>query len=318
MRPPRFATWCSLACLILLPCVVRSADEPGRDSRPYRVAHEAPLHATESVVQETDDYGQLRVEFDGIQGDRVPAFLYVPRKASGRRPAVLLQYGSGGSKKTDYIVEIGKQFVTAGFVVLTIDSPGRGERKGQVKKSSLELIVSGEGRQIFLQYCGDYSRAVDYLMTRPEVDGKRVGYVGISWGAITGIPYVAHDERIRAVTSLVGGGGFLGQAGSPPPSKPAAAESATPAEPPVPVRPAVPPIDPVAHVARIAPRPLLLINVTKDQLVPRPFAEALHKAAGKNAKIVWLDSDHYFTGIDRAEVVRSVIRFMEEGMPAVQ
>ena len=61
-----------------------------------------------------------------------------------------------------------------------------------------------------MHYCGDYSRATDFLTARPEVDKDRLGFVGISWGAITGITYVAYDPRIKAMGSMVGGGNFLG------------------------------------------------------------------------------------------------------------
>ncbi|MBI3466244.1 MAG: dienelactone hydrolase family protein [Planctomycetes bacterium] len=301
------------------------AEDGKKIAAPYAVAHAAPLEAKEEVVAETEEYTQLRVEFNGIKGDRVPGFLYLPKKgpsvdpansdvgqplcsdptptrgAGARRPAVLLQYGSGGNKKTNYIVAIGRQFASHGFVVLTIDAPLKGERK-QAEKKQTDWLFSTEGRQNFLQYCGDYSRAVDFLESRSEVDRERIGYVGISWGAITGVTYVAHDARIKAMASIVGGGGFLGLARSLA-AKPADSDPAGPVS-----------IDPVHHVGLIAPRPLLLLNVTKDQLVPRPFAEALHKAAGEGSKVVWLETDHLFSGMDLQEVGESVIRFMEEAL----
>src|SRR5690349_20287880 len=60
---------------------------------PFRVDHDAPLLLTERVDREVEGYVRLRVEFNGIRGDRVPAFLYVPRPttpAATTRPAVLL------------------------------------------------------------------------------------------------------------------------------------------------------------------------------------------------------------------------------------
>src|SRR5204863_839471 len=148
----------------------------------------------------------------GIKGDRVPAFLYVPkRKADAPRtayPAILLQYGTGGNKNTNYIVGIGKQFVARGYVVLTIDSPNCGERKNKDKKAS-SILGKLDPEQV-MHYCGDYSRAIDFLVARPEVDKERLGYVGISWGAITGITFVAYEPRIKAMGSMVGGGNFIG------------------------------------------------------------------------------------------------------------
>ena len=54
-----------------------------------------------------------------------------------KHPAVLLQYGTGGNKSTNYITELGRQFVARGFVVLTIDVPNRGERRGEGWQLSL-------------------------------------------------------------------------------------------------------------------------------------------------------------------------------------
>ena len=264
-----------------------------RPERPYAFHHDAPLHAEEKLEEETDAYRVYRVEFDGSQGDRVPGFLYIPKDMATQHPAVLLQYGSGGHKKTDYIVLIGRLFAEAGFVVLTIDSPGRGERR---KPGDKEPALGLADRDRFTHYLADYARAVDYLESRSEVDRRRIGYVGISWGAITGIVYVAHDERIRAVASLVGGGRFLAVLSG------AGRDEATRRRS----------LDPVDHVRLIEPRPLLLLNVKRDQLVPLPFSTALHDAAGPSAKKVWLDTDHYFRHVDIRKVVREeVIAFMK-------
>ena len=75
-------------------------------------------------------------------------------------------------------------------------------------------------------------------------------------------------------------------------------------------------IDPVYHVALIAPRPLLLLNATHDQLIPRFFAESLHKAAGEHAKKMWVETDHFFRDTNHVEVLNSVIGFMEESLKA--
>ena len=282
----------------------RGEDAPAKQpQRPYKVAHDAPLEAAEKLDTRAAGYTRYRVEFNGIKGDRVPAFLYVPardakRPEAPKHPAVLLQYGSGGSKTTNYIVALGEQFVRSGFVVLTIDVPNRGERRKNAKDWK-EWFNDRGGTM--LQTCGDYSRAVDYLLTREDVDPDRVGYAGISMGAITGITFAAHDPRIKAMASIVGGGNLLGSLKvEPTPEAKAAAAK----------------VDPANHVGLIAPRPLLLLNATRDQLVPRFFAESLHEAAGGHAKKVWVETDHFFTGVDRYQILDGVIEFMHESLAA--
>ena len=257
---------------------------------PYPIAHDKPLDATEVVKDEFEDHTRYRVEFNCIGGGRVPAYLYVPKDSRERHAGVLLQYGSGGNKNTNYIVLIARRFVKKGFVVLTIDVPGRGERKAE-KQGMMDGKV--------IETLGDYSRAVDYLVSRKDVDAGRIAYCGISWGAITGLTFAAHDERIKVMVSLVGGGGFLGLV-------PGQIDEET--------RKAVQAWDPVFHVAKLAPRPLLLLNVTKDQLVPRALADALHKAAPEYAKRVWLETDHFFNGLNREDVADDVGKFIEESL----
>ncbi|MBI4581131.1 MAG: alpha/beta hydrolase, partial [Planctomycetes bacterium] len=52
--------------------------------------------------------------------------------------------------------------------------------------------------------------------------------------------------------------------------------------------------DPIDHVGRIAPRPLLIIHGTADEIVPVEMARRLHAAAG-DPKELWLvdGADHY-------------------------
>jgi dienelactone hydrolase len=275
---------------------------PAKVAPPYPTAPAKALDAKEEFVAAAEDHTQYRIEFNGIKDDRVPAYVYVPKRKPNDKtplPAILLQYGAGGNKKTDYIVAIGQQFAARGYVVITIDSPGCGERRGKDKGADALTLMSNER---VMHFCGDYSRAVDYLIARADVDKDRIGYVGISWGAITGITFCAYEPRIKAVGSMVGGGNFLGLYTAKTIEKAVSAGSKS--------------SDPVVHVARIAPRPLLFINVTKDQLILRMWAESLHKAAGPGAKVIWLETDHFFNGLDRAAICASVIDFMDTELAA--
>ena len=283
-----------LTLFLSAPAFVRAQEKSPKP--PYATAPDKALDAKEELVKEFDDFAQYRVEFNGIKDDRVPAYVYVPKGKKMALPAILLQYGAGGNKKTDYIVAIGKQFAEKGYLVITIDSANQGERRGKDKQKSDILGMASSER--VMQYCGDYSRAVDYLCSRADVDKNRIGYVGISWGAITGITYCAYDPRIKAVGSMVGGGNFFGLYSPKSAAKAASAGSKS--------------SDPVVHVGLIAPRPLRVSNVKKDQLILKSWADSLHECAGRGATVVWLDTDHYFNGLDRAAICLDVIRFMDK------
>lgn len=240
-----------------------------------------------------EKFTKLLVTFNGIAGDRVPGHLYLPKNSAGRRPAVLVQHGIGDKKRAAYIVATCERLAALGAIALAIDAPNRGDRHDK-HAPGISFLDAASVQKWFQQHCGDYSRALDYLATRADVDRNRLGYVGFSWGAITGITYAANDERVRAMTSIGGGSlaGYLTMAAKP---------GEQPAQS----------LDPADHIARFAPRPLLLINSTKDQLVLPVVARLLHAAAGPGSEVKWYETDHFFNGIDRDAVLQSVAEYMK-------
>ncbi len=302
MFVPR-ASLCSLAALLAFASPALSSDkaEPATAPKPlFRVDHTAPLKAEEKQLEEASGFTKLLIHFDGIAGDRVPGHLYLPKNATDRRPAVLVQHGIGDKKRAAYIVATCERLAKQGVVALAIDAPNRGDRQDK-NAPGISFLEPARVQAWFQQHCGDYSRALDYLATRADVDRDRLGYVGFSWGAITGITFAANDDRVRVMTSI-GGGSLAGYLALP--AKAGEKPSIS--------------LDPADHIARYAPRPLLLINSTKDQLVLPPLARVLHAAAGTGSEIKWYETDHFFNGIDRDAVLQSVADYMKaklEGVP---
>jgi predicted esterase len=149
-------------------------------------------------------------------------------------------------------------------------------------------------------------RAIDYLKSRDDLDTERVGFVGFSQGTIVGTPFCAHDERVRAVALIVGGGNFLRMYGPGPNTR-----SRDRAER------IFETIDPVHHVGFISPRPLLMVNATRDELIPRECTEDLFAAAREPKRIVWYESGHRTLP---KEAFHEVTAFMdaEIGTPAIK
>ena len=46
------------------------------------------------------------------------------------------------------------------------------------------------------------------------------------------------------------------------------------------------------HIARFAPRPVLFVNATRDDRIPRAHAEALHAAAAEPKQVLWFECGH--------------------------
>lgn len=212
-----------------------------------------------------------RVEFTS-RGDRVPARLLLPPGGHGPFPLVLLQHGAGGSKESDYLDASAGPWVRGGAAVLSIDFPLHGERRSA--KLSERLLAdlaqparAGAAESLWLEVARqaviDLQRALDAAATLPELDARRVAYAGFSLGTILGATFLGVDPRPRAAALAVGGGGF-----------------------------GPPAVDPARHIGRFAPRPLLFVNATRDETIPRQAAEALFAAAGEPKRMEWFDCTH--------------------------
>lgn len=147
----------------------------------------------------------------------VPDFLLLPKKSPGKAPAILYCHWHGGEYEKGKIElfksehtpeEPGPAFARRGYVVLAIDAYCFGERNGQGPGGKAETGGAGEltaskfnlwvGRSLWGMILRDDLMALDYLLSRPEVDARRVGVTGMSMGATRSWWLMALDERIRA------------------------------------------------------------------------------------------------------------------------
>jgi pimeloyl-ACP methyl ester carboxylesterase/ADP-ribose pyrophosphatase YjhB (NUDIX family) len=116
----------------------------------------------------------------------VNAYLVLPK---GPRPApVVLAIGGLDSYK-EYWCERAAAFLKAGIGVLCLDMPGTGE-------SPVKVDVGAEKM---------YSAAIDYMLTRKDVDGKRLAAVGVSWGGYWSA-ILGFTEKARLRGTVVQGG----------------------------------------------------------------------------------------------------------------
>lgn len=134
--------------------------------------------------------------------------------------------------------------------------------------------------------------ALDYLERRGDVDMSKVVMMGYSFGAPF-VPIVMVNDARPAVAAMVYGGGDMeslirhnvGRYENPFVAGLAGVLSGV----------LLRPLEPLRHVGRISPRPVLMINGSDDEQVPRSNVEMLYEAAGQPKKLVWLDSKHVNT-----------------------
>lgn len=129
------------------------------------------------------------------EGARLAGILYLPDGAESEqgRGGIVLCHGFTGIKEF-ILPQYAEAFARAGFVALTFDYRGFGESDGQ------------RGRLLWQEQAADIINAVTFLSTRSEVDPKRIGLWGTSYGGALA-PYVfAVDDRPRACVGQLGFG----------------------------------------------------------------------------------------------------------------
>jgi dienelactone hydrolase len=181
----------------------------GLDPLPERT----PLNAVVTGTLERDDFKVEKLHFQSRPHLYVTGNLYLPKKRHGQLPAILYVCGHSGSKKdgvsfgnkTKY-QHYGAWFARHGYVCLVIDTLQMGEIEG---------IHHGTYRENMWWWnaCGytpagveawNSIRAIDYLVSRPEVDPDRIGMSGRSGGGAYSWYTAALDERIKAVVPVAG------------------------------------------------------------------------------------------------------------------
>ena len=172
-----------------------------------------PLNAKTLGVSEKDDYRVEKVIFESRPNFFVTGALYIPKKLKGKAPAILYPVGHAQQAfRKKFYQRSAINFVKKGFVVFTYDPIGQGERvqyySPELKKSKIggsvrEHIYVGLqtlliGKSLANYFIWDGIRGVDYLLSRKEVDGKRIGITGLSGGGTQTTFIAAFDERIYA------------------------------------------------------------------------------------------------------------------------
>ncbi|MGW2837962.1 alpha/beta fold hydrolase [Streptomyces sp. NPDC001493] len=119
---------------------------------------------------------------------------YFTAGGGGRRPAVLLGHGFGGSK--DDVRAEAEKLATDGYAVLTWSARGFGRSGGKIG-------LNDPGAEV-----ADVSRLIDWLAARPEVelDGKgdpRVGVTGASYGGAVSLLAAGYDDRVDAIAPVI-------------------------------------------------------------------------------------------------------------------
>jgi len=164
-------------------------------------------------------YVREKVAFNSEAFASVPAWVLIPSplRRGERRPAVMCLHGHGIGKDTlvglgleggqeDYQHRIACRLAERGYVTISPDWRGFGERAEPEEwvrpgrdKCNVGYFAEGYfGYQRLALQIWDGMRTLDYLLTRPEVDSRRIGCIGCSFGGTMTTYLSALDPRIGA------------------------------------------------------------------------------------------------------------------------
>ena len=163
------------------------------------------------IIQK-EGYRIEKIIYEPVPGYYEAGCLYIPDNLKGKAPAILNVIGHDQiAYKEQYYQVIITNLVKKGMIVFVIDPLGQGEHV-QYYDTALKFSAVGYsvvehsyfGNVCFLAgtpsakyFAWDGMRAIDYLLTRKEVDPENIGVTGFSGGGTVTAYIAAFDERVK-------------------------------------------------------------------------------------------------------------------------
>ncbi len=164
----------------------------------------SPLEARITGQAERDGYTIQNVVFQSFPQFYVTANVYIPKDGKRPLPAIVVTAGHAMDDGKNYDLYRTAQLglVRQGFLVLAYDPVGQGERKlpGYSHPVSYPAMLVGHTNLRYMLW--DSVRALDYLLTRTDVDPKRIGITGNSGGGLNTMYAMPIESRFAAGASF--------------------------------------------------------------------------------------------------------------------
>lgn len=151
---------------------------------------------------------KLVLDVNGIEP--APAYFVKPKNASGRMPAILFNHWHGGEYKLGKdemlrpktgIPSWADAIAAQGWCALCMDMWAFGGRSTRTEMDIFKDML-WKGQVMWGMMVFDSLQGVDYLLTRPDVDGARIGTLGMSMGSTMAWWVAALDERIKICADI--------------------------------------------------------------------------------------------------------------------
>jgi dienelactone hydrolase len=264
------------------------------------------LNVKQNSVKVLDGVTIQDITYTGSDGDTVPAYLVIPQ-GSGKFAGVIwghwLMPGAANSNRKEFLEEA-VELAPAGVVSLLVDAP---QSRPDFKEMPDPVLVA--------QQVVDLRRGLDLLLSRSDIDARRIAYVGHSWDAGIGAILDATDKRFAAFVLMSGPLSMTKRILSSP-DMAALRKSNDPAE----VKKVEDSLkadawaDPGSYTSKLGPAPALFQYALHDEeWVPLTSAKDYAAEASGPKTVEFYDADHALNAkarLDRDSFLRKTLQLV--------
>lgn len=171
-----------------------------------------PIKLLQKETQEGEKYVLEKVVLDLNGLEEVPAYFSKPLGRRSKLPTVIFNHSHGGFynlgkeelvKDNVYLQNppYAEVLTSLGYSVLAIDSWAFGQRSWQTESDTFKQM-HWQGKSMWGMMVFDAMKAVDYLVTREDVDDKRIATLGMSMGSSMSWWLAALDVRVKVCIDI--------------------------------------------------------------------------------------------------------------------
>ncbi|MFQ5653016.1 MAG: SUMF1/EgtB/PvdO family nonheme iron enzyme, partial [bacterium] len=251
-----------------------------------------PLNAVIEAERESDDWIRQKIIFDAAYGnERMIAYLFLPKNAKPPFQTVIYFPGSGTihTRSSESLNPGSRDFILKSGRALMVPIYKSTFERGDALHSDYPN-ESNFWKEHVIMWAKDFSRSVDYLETREDIDANKLVYYGVSWGGAMGGIIPGVEKRIKTTVLVVAGLLF---------------------------QPALPEVEPVNFLPRIT-MPVLMLNGKYDFFFPyetaqRPFFELLGTPK-RDKKMVVYGGGH---SVPRTELAKEMLAWLDQYLGSI-